>query len=100
MSKEIQNLEPKVLWKHFYNLTQIPRPSRFEKASVEFIKKFAQDLKLETIIDEVGNIIVRKPATPGMEDRKGIVLQGHVDMVPQKNSDTNTISRRIQSTPI
>lgn len=88
MSKEIQNLEPKVLWKHFYNLTQIPRPSRHEKATIEFIKKFAQDLKLEAIIDEVGNIIVRKPATPGMENRKGIVLQGHVDMVPQKNSDT------------
>jgi len=88
MSKEIQNLEPKVLWKHFYNLTQIPRPSGFEKASVEFIKKFAEDLKLEAIVDEVGNIIVRKPATPGMENRKGIILQGHVDMVPQKNSDT------------
>lgn len=87
MSKEILNLKPELLWKHFYSLTQIPRPSGFEKASVEFIKKFAQDLKLETIIDEVGNIIVRKPATPGMEDRKGIVLQGHVDMVPQKNSD-------------
>ena len=88
MSKEIQNLEPKVLWKHFYNLTQIPRPSGHEKATIEFIKKFAQDLKLDATVDEVGNIIVRKPATPGMENRKGIVLQGHVDMVPQKNSDT------------
>lgn len=67
MSKEIQNLEPKALWKHFYNLTQIPRPSGKEQASIEFIKKFAQDLKLEVIVDEVGNVIVRKPATPGME---------------------------------
>jgi len=87
MSKEIQNLEPKALWKHFYNLTQIPRPSGKEQASIEFIKKFAQDLKLEVIVDEVGNVIVRKPATPGMENRKGVVLQGHLDMVPQKNSD-------------
>ncbi len=87
MSKEILNLKPELLWKHFYSLTQIPRPSGHEKASVEFIKKFAEDLKLETIIDEVGNIIIRKAATPGMEDRKGIVLQGHIDMVPQKNSD-------------
>ncbi|NVO12206.1 MAG: aminoacyl-histidine dipeptidase [Bacteroidales bacterium] len=88
MSKEIQNLEPKALWKHFYNLTQIPRPSGKEQASIEFVKKFAQDLKLEVIVDEVGNVIVRKPATPGMENRKGVVLQGHLDMVPQKNSDT------------
>jgi len=88
MSKEIQNLKPQGLWKHFYNLTQIPRPSGKEQASIEFVKKFAQDLKLETIVDEVGNVIVRKPATPGMENRKGIVFQGHLDMVPQKNSDT------------
>ncbi|NOU16635.1 MAG: aminoacyl-histidine dipeptidase [Bacteroidales bacterium] len=87
MSKEIQNLEPKALWKHFYNLTQIPRPSGKEQASIEFIKKFAQDLKLEVIVDEVGNVIVRKPATSGMENRKGVVLQGHLDMVPQKNID-------------
>ncbi|RPH33241.1 MAG: aminoacyl-histidine dipeptidase [Bacteroidales bacterium] len=88
MSKEIQNLKPEAIWKHFYSLTQIPRPSKSEQASVDFVKKFATDLKLETIVDEVGNVIVRKPATPGMEDRKGVVLQGHLDMVPQKNSDT------------
>jgi dipeptidase D len=87
MSKEILNLQPKALWKNFYSLTQIPRPSGKEQASIEFVKKFAQDLKLETIVDEVGNVIVRKPATSGMENRKGIVLQGHLDMVPQKNSD-------------
>lgn len=88
MSKEIQNLEPKVLWKHFYNLTQIPRPSKKEQASIEFVKKFAKDLKLEVIEDSVGNVIVRKPATPGQENRKGVIFQGHLDMVPQKNSDT------------
>ncbi len=87
MSKEIQNLQPKGLWKQFYNLTQIPRPSGKEQAVIEFIKKFATDLKLEVIVDNVGNVIVRKPATPGMENRKGVILQGHMDMVPQKNSD-------------
>lgn len=87
MSKEILNLKPAGLWKQFYNLTQIPRPSGKEQASIEFVKKFAHDLKLEVIVDEVGNVIVRKPATPGMENRKGIVFQGHLDMVPQKNSD-------------
>jgi dipeptidase D len=87
MSKEILNLEPKSLWKNFYSLTQIPRPSKFEKKVQEFAVKFGKDLGLETIIDETGNVIIRKPATPGMENRKGVILQGHLDMVPQKNSD-------------
>ena len=88
MSKEIANLEPKALWKHFYSLTQIPRPSKKEAQVIEFMKKFGEDLGLETIVDEVGNVIIKKPATEGMEDRKGIILQGHLDMVPQKNADT------------
>lgn len=87
MNKDISNLEPKVLWKHFYNLTQVPRPSKHEDAIQDFMMKFGQDLGLETIKDETGNIIIKKPATPGMEDRKGVVMQGHLDMVPQKNSD-------------
>jgi dipeptidase D len=87
MSKDILNLEPKALWKNFYSLTQIPRPSKFEAQSRDFVVKFGQDLGLETIVDEVGNVIIRKPATPGMENRLGVVLQGHLDMVPQKNSD-------------
>ncbi|PKP35961.1 MAG: cytosol nonspecific dipeptidase, partial [Bacteroidetes bacterium HGW-Bacteroidetes-15] len=87
MSNSITNLEPKTLWKHFYSLTQIPRPSKQEKAAVEFVVNFGKEHNLETIIDEVGNVIIRKPATPGMENRKGIILQGHLDMVPQKNSD-------------
>lgn len=87
MSNTIANLEPKIVWKHFYSLTQIPRPSKKESAVVDFVTKFGKDLGLETIVDEVGNVIIRKPATPGMENRKGIILQGHVDMVPQKNSD-------------
>jgi len=87
MGKEILKLEPKALWKNFYALTQIPRPSKKEDKAVEFVKNFGESLGLETIVDEVGNVIIRKPATPGMEDRKGIILQGHLDMVPQKNSD-------------
>ncbi|MDA3905591.1 MAG: aminoacyl-histidine dipeptidase [Bacteroidales bacterium] len=87
MSKEILNLEPKAIWKHFYSLTQIPRPSKHEDEIQEFIVNFGNSLGLETIKDEVGNVIIRKPATSGMEDRKGVVLQGHLDMVPQKNSD-------------
>ncbi|MDD4383616.1 MAG: aminoacyl-histidine dipeptidase [Bacteroidales bacterium] len=87
MSNSITNLEPKIVWKHFHSLTQIPRPSKHEKAAVDFVINFGKKLGLETIVDEVGNVIIRKPATAGMENRKGIILQGHLDMVPQKNSD-------------
>ena len=87
MSKDILNLEPKSLWHNFYSLTQIPRPSKKEEKIREFIISFGKNLGLETIVDEVGNVIIRKPATPGMENRKGVILQGHLDMVPQKNSD-------------
>ncbi|MFZ4572443.1 MAG: aminoacyl-histidine dipeptidase [Bacteroidales bacterium] len=82
------NLEPALLWKNFYSLTQIPRPSKHEDKVRDFLVQFGKNLGLETIVDEVGNVIIRKPATPGMENRKGVVLQGHMDMVPQKNSDT------------
>ncbi len=88
MSKEILNLEPKAIWENFYALTQVPRPSKNEDAIQDYMVKFGEDLGLETIKDATGNIIIRKPATPGMEDRKGVILQGHLDMVPQKNADT------------
>lgn len=88
MSKDILTLKPESLWKNFYELTQIPRPSRKEEKVRAFLKKFGEDLGLETIVDEIGNVIIKKPATEGMEDRKGMILQGHMDMVPQKNSDT------------
>ena len=88
MSKEILNLEPKALWENFYSLTQIPRPSKHEEKIQEFMLKFGKSLGLETEKDAVGNVMIRKPATPGMENRKGIVMQGHLDMVPQKNNDT------------
>lgn len=84
---EIANLNPKRVWKNFYLLTQIPRPSKKEAKVIEFMKKFGENLGLETIVDKVGNVIIRKPATKGMENRKGIIFQGHLDMVPQKNSD-------------
>ena len=87
MSKDILKLKPEAVWKSFYELTQIPRPSKKEEKVRVFLKKFGEDLGLETIVDEIGNVIIKKPATEGMEDRKGIILQGHMDMVPQKNSD-------------
>ncbi|MDP2424533.1 MAG: aminoacyl-histidine dipeptidase [Bacteroidales bacterium] len=87
MKNDMMNLEPKAIWKHFHSLTQIPRPSKKEERIIQFMKEFGESLGLETIVDKVGNVIIRKPATPGMENRVGIVLQGHLDMVPQKNSD-------------
>jgi dipeptidase D len=89
MSKDILNLDPGKLWKNFYSLTQIPRPSKKEDQVRNFVVEFGKNLGLETIVDEVGNVIIRKPATPGMERAKGVILQSHLDMVPQKNSGTN-----------
>jgi len=89
MSKEIQNLKPENLWKNFYALTQIPRPSKKEEAVAEFVKSFGKKLNLETEQDATGNIVIRKPATPGYENRKTAILQGHLDMVPQKNNDVD-----------
>ena len=88
MSQEIRNLEPKALWNKFADLNAVPRPSKKEERVIEFIKKFGNSLGLETFEDEIRNVIIRKPATPGMENRKAVVLQGHLDMVHQKNSDT------------
>jgi dipeptidase D len=85
----IKDLKPKEVWKHFHTLTQIPRPSKKEAEIIAYMKKFGEDLGLETIVDEVGNVIIKKPATSGMESRKGVILQGHLDMVPQKNNDTD-----------
>jgi dipeptidase D len=87
MNTNLSSLTPHAIWKHFETLTQIPRPSKKEERIIQVMKEFGEGLGLETIVDEVGNVIIKKPATPGMEDRKGIVLQGHLDMVPQANSD-------------
>jgi dipeptidase D len=88
MSQEIRNLEPKALWNKFADLNAVPRPSKKEERVIEFMKNFGNSLGLETFEDEIRNVIIRKPAAPGMENRKAIVLQGHLDMVHQKNSDT------------
>ncbi|MEP6932049.1 MAG: aminoacyl-histidine dipeptidase [Flavobacterium sp.] len=88
MSQEIRNLEPKALWNKFADLNAVPRPSKKEERVIEFMKNFGNSLGLETFEDEIRNVIIRKPATPGMENRKALVLQGHLDMVHQKNADT------------
>jgi dipeptidase D len=88
MSQEIRNLEPKALWNKFADLNAVPRPSKKEDRVIEFMINFGNSLGLETFEDEIRNVIIRKPATAGMENRKPIVLQGHLDMVHQKNSDT------------
>ena len=88
MSQEIRNLEPKVLWNQFANLNAVPRPSKKEERVIAFMKDFGNQLGLETFEDDIRNVIIRKPATPGMENRKPVVLQGHLDMVHQKNANT------------
>ncbi|MHC2992951.1 aminoacyl-histidine dipeptidase [Pontibacter sp. HJ8] len=89
MSTEVRALEPRALWNNFADLNAVPRPSKKEERVVQFVKEFGQKLGLETIQDEIGNVIIKKPATPGMEDRKTVLIQSHVDMVHQKNADTN-----------
>ena len=84
----ILSLAPQNVWKHFYSLTQVPRPSGHLKKIQEFLLNFGKSIGVETFQDEAGNIIYRKPATPGMENRKKVILQSHMDMVPQKNNDT------------
>jgi dipeptidase D len=84
---DIRKLEPGPLWSFFYDITQIPHPSKKEKKITDYVVKFGKDHKLETIVDKIGNVIIRKPATKGMEKRKGVILQTHLDMVPQKNND-------------
>ncbi|HCN52019.1 MAG TPA: cytosol nonspecific dipeptidase [Chryseobacterium sp.] len=86
---ELSNIEPQIIWKNFSKLNAVPRPSKKEEKVIAFIKGFGEDLGLETTVDEVGNVIIKKPATAGMENRKSIVLQSHLDMVCQKNNDVN-----------
>ncbi|WP_290696600.1 aminoacyl-histidine dipeptidase [Lacinutrix sp.] len=88
MNTEIRALEPKELWNKFADLNAVPRPSKKEERVIAFMKDFGTNLGLEVIEDEVGNVIIKKPATRGMEDRVTIVMQSHLDMVHQKNADT------------
>lgn len=89
MSTEVRDLEPQPVWNHFEDLNAIPRPSKKEEKVIEFMMEFGRNLGLETNRDAVGNVVIKKPATPGMEDKPTIVLQSHLDMVHQKNADTN-----------
>lgn len=85
---EILNLKPQRVWAHFYELTQIPRPTGHMKEVTRFIVDFGKSLDLETEQDKIGNVIIRKPASKGFESKQTVILQSHLDMVPQKNSDT------------
>jgi dipeptidase D len=89
MSNQINELEPKIMWKNFSKLNAVPRPSKKEERVIQFIKEFGERLNLKTIVDEVGNVIIKKPATKGMENKAIIALQSHLDMVHQKNASTN-----------
>lgn len=89
MNEAIRKLEPTVMWNKFADLNAVPRPSKKEERVIQFIKSFGETLNLPTYVDEVGNVIIKKPATKGMEDRVTIVLQSHLDMVHQKNAATN-----------
>lgn len=88
MNNEILELSPKIVWNNFSKLNEVPRPSKKEERVIAFMLEFGKSLGLETFRDEIGNVIIRKPASSGFEKRKCITLQSHLDMVHQKNSDT------------
>ena len=83
-----KDLKPAGVFHYFEEICQVPRPSKKEEKIIAYLKAFGEKHKLETKVDEAGNVLIKKPATPGMENRKGIILQAHMDMVPQKNNDT------------
>ena len=84
---EIVNLEPRIVWEQFDAITQVPRPSKKEGKIIEFLVDFARKHNIEYKKDAIGNVVMRKPATPGFEDRPAVILQSHMDMVCEKNSD-------------
>ena len=84
----VRELEPVAMWNHFADLNAVPRGSKKEERVIQFMVDFGNQLRLETIVDKIQNVIIKKPASPGMEDRKTIILQSHLDMVHQKNNDT------------
>lgn len=88
MNKDLQQLQPERLWHYFLEICKIPRPSKKEEKIAAYISDFAARHNLQCKIDETGNVLVRKPATPGFEHKKGVILQSHLDMVCEKNSDT------------
>lgn len=86
---KISNLQPAALWQNFEKLNAVPRPSKKEERVIRFMKEFGKKLALPTTVDEAGNVIIKKPATKGCENRPVIVLQSHLDMVHQKNAGTS-----------
>ena len=87
MNKDFSALKPALVWKHFAAICNIPHPSHHEEKIRQYVVDFAKAQGLEYAVDEANNVYVRKAATAGMENRKGIVIQAHLDMVPQKNND-------------
>lgn len=83
------NLSPKEVFECFDMVTKVPRPSKKEEKIIEFLQQFGKELNLETCVDETGNVIIRKPATKGYEDKKTVILQSHMDMVCEKNADSD-----------
>ena len=84
----IKYLQPKVVWDNFYGLTRVPRPSKHEEKVIEYLLEWGKNHGIQAEKDAAGNVIMRAPATPGMEKRRGVILQGHMDMVPQKTGDS------------
>lgn len=91
MSKKngIRQLTPTALWNNFADLNEVPRPSKHEERVIAFMRRFGENLGLETHVDTTGNVFIRKPASPGREDRPTVILQSHLDMVHQKNAGTD-----------
>lgn len=89
MERKISHLEPKGIWSNFEDICQIPHPSKKEEKIIQFMLDFGNRLGLETFKDVIGNVIIKKKATPGFENKQGVVLQSHLDMVPQKNNETD-----------
>lgn len=85
-SNDIRQLKPSALWDNFYNISQVPHPSGKKDEISAFLVNFGKALGLETLQDEIGNVLIRKPATPGMENKQAVILQAHMDMVPQANT--------------
>ena len=84
---EITSLEPRLVWEQFDAITRVPRPSKKEGKIIDFLVGFAKKHNIEYKKDAVGNVVMRKPATPGFEGRPAVILQSHMDMVCEKNSD-------------
>ena len=83
----MKDLQPQIVWNHFYEITQIPRPSKKEEKIRAYLQEFGKKHNLPTRTDEAGNVLITKPGTPGFENKKTVILQSHMDMVCEKNSN-------------